>query len=159
MTVEIDESMFVKRKHEVGRMVHEQWVFGGICRETRECFLYAVPDRRAVTLMPIIRQSIRPGTQIISDCWRAYRALDHDNSYTHLAVNHKENFVDPRTGANTQLAECNWNVAKAGNRARWGTHRQMLDSYLCEFMWRRRLPDLNPFDEILFDIALYWPPQ
>jgi len=40
--VEIDESMFVRRKSNVGRLVREQWVFGGICRETKECFIVSV---------------------------------------------------------------------------------------------------------------------
>ena len=39
-----------------------QWVFGGICRETGESFMYAVADRSAATLVPIIQASVRPGT-------------------------------------------------------------------------------------------------
>ena len=39
MHVEIDESMFVRRKGNIWRKVKEQWVFGGICRETGSCFL------------------------------------------------------------------------------------------------------------------------
>jgi hypothetical protein len=64
-TVEIDESMFVRRKNHVGRVLPQQWVFGGICRETKECFMMCVPDRTAATLMPIIQARIRPGTTII----------------------------------------------------------------------------------------------
>jgi hypothetical protein len=74
-SVEIDESVFAKRKYSVGRQVPEQWVFGGICRETKESFLYSVPDRRASTLLPIIEESILPGTIIVSDEWRAYQGI------------------------------------------------------------------------------------
>ena len=37
-TVEIDESAFVQRKHNVGRAVNTQWVFGGIDTDTQEGF-------------------------------------------------------------------------------------------------------------------------
>ena len=64
-TVEIDESMFSRRKYEVGRVMPQQWVFGALCRETGECLLVPVPDRSKKTLMPIIEANILPGTTII----------------------------------------------------------------------------------------------
>ena len=53
-TVEVDERILDRRKDHQGRNLPQQWVFGGICRETRECFMYTVPDRSAATLLPII---------------------------------------------------------------------------------------------------------
>ena len=46
-TEEIDDSAFVRRKSNVGRMVNTQWVFGGIDVETKHGFLVAVPQRDA----------------------------------------------------------------------------------------------------------------
>ena len=66
-TVEVDESLFSRRKNHQGPVVPQQWVFGGICRETRDSFMFTVPDRSAPTLLPIIQASIRPGTTIMSD--------------------------------------------------------------------------------------------
>ena len=82
----------------------QQWVFGAICRETRECFIVWAPDRSANTLMPIIQEKIKLETKIISDRWRAYNQIV-DSSYKHFTVNHKYNFVDPITGAHTQTIE------------------------------------------------------
>ena len=41
--VKIDESKFGKRKYNVSRVVEGQWVFGGICRETRKFFYGLCP--------------------------------------------------------------------------------------------------------------------
>ena len=59
-TVEIDESMFSRRKNQVGRVLPQQWVFSGLCRETGDCFLIPVPKRSNETLMPIISANILP---------------------------------------------------------------------------------------------------
>ena len=54
-TVEIDESKFGKCKYNVGRVIEGQWVFGGICRETRDLFFVPVAERTAQTLLSAIR--------------------------------------------------------------------------------------------------------
>ena len=99
-TVEIDESKFGKRKYNVGKLVKGKWVFGGICRETRDFFAVPVKKRNSATLLECIREFIEPGTTIISDCWKAYDCLTQEG-YKHLKVNHKLNFVDPKTKAHT----------------------------------------------------------
>ena len=53
-------------------MLPEQWIFGGICRETREVFMVAVPNRTADVLLGVIREKIRAGSTIMLDCWSAY---------------------------------------------------------------------------------------
>lgn len=71
-TVEIDESKFGKRKHHRGHRVEGQWVFGGYERETGNCFMIPVENRTANTLLEIIKDWIKPGTTIISDCWKVF---------------------------------------------------------------------------------------
>ncbi|XP_068233875.1 uncharacterized protein, partial [Palaemon carinicauda] len=112
LTVEIDESKFGKRKYNVGRVIEGQWVFGGICRETRDLFFVPVQDRSAETLLAIICQYIAEGTTVISDCWKAYNCLEKEG-YKHPTVNHSVNFVDPVTGAHTNTIERTWRGTKA----------------------------------------------
>lgn len=40
---------------------------GGVGRQAKQCFLYAVPDRTAETLLSYIENGILPETTIISD--------------------------------------------------------------------------------------------
>lgn len=155
-TVEIDESLFTRRKNNAGRVLPQQWMFGGICRETKECFVVNVPDRSAATLMPLIHQWIRPGTTIISDSWRAYNGIQ-TAGFAHQTVNHNYNFVDPATGAHTQTVERMWRSVKFRNKKQSGTTRDFMESYLAEYMWRSRLNGRDPFTVILQDIAEFWP--
>lgn len=111
LTVEIDESKFGKRKYNVGRVIEGQWVFGGICRESKDFFMVPVKRCTAETLLPIITARIANGTKIISDCWKAYDCLEQQG-YRHLKVNHSINFVDPETGAHTNTIERKWRDAK-----------------------------------------------
>lgn len=160
-TVEIDESCFSRRKNNVGKVYPQQWVFGGVCRETKQTFLYAVPDRTAATLKQCIKDTILPKTTVISDLWKAYEGLDRDEDmqYVHLTVNHSQNFIDPISGAYTQTIESVWAAAKRRNKKECGTSRSLLDSYLCEFMYRQRYREVDLFQQIFTDIVAFWPPE
>lgn len=135
--VEIDESQFYKRKSNRGRIGEPIWVFGGIERNTRKCFLVPVQNRTRNTLMEIISRKIRPQTRIISDQWAAYRSLYQSNIYTHEEINHSVNFVDPNNPeVHTQNVECMWNHAKTKLSIQHGTQGRLFNGYLIEFMFR-----------------------
>lgn len=85
--VQIDEGKFGKRKYHRGHRVEGQWVFGGIEDGTRKCVMVAVDKRDENTLLPVIKKWIKPGTLIISDCWKAYINLEK-HGYFHSTVNH-----------------------------------------------------------------------
>ena len=150
--VEIDESTWTKRKYNRGRQVGTQWVFGGIDRDTRECFVVPVDRRDAATLLPIIHQYILPGTTIYSDQWRAYNAISNGNygpdRYIHQTVNHSVNFVDPTTLVHTQNIENMWMVAKMNKKNQMGQHRSLLNTHLAEFMWRRKFGE-RPLENLI----------
>jgi transposase-like protein len=107
-TVEIDESKFGRRKHGKG----EQWVFGGVERESGKTFLVPVQDRTADTLMAVISDWIEPGTTVISDCSVAYRGLEAQG-YTHETVHRTIGFVDQQTGAHINTIQSTWRHVKA----------------------------------------------
>ena len=134
MVVEIDESKFGKRKYSL-RLVEGQWVFGGICRETCDGFLVALPGNKQdrANLEPIIIKNIEPGTAIISDCWKAYDNLG-SVGFSHLTVNHSYNFVDLTTGAHTKNIENLWWQVKR-QLSETHTRRENWDTHLCEYIY------------------------
>ena len=100
-----------------------------------EKILCEVPDQSAETLLKQIKLHIEPGTTIVSECWKVYKASDlQDAGFTHKTVNHKTSFVDPDTGPNTLKVERMWGSAKWQNKRHRGTARQHLTSYLAEHM-------------------------
>ena len=54
--VEVDESLFARRKYNRGRIVEERWIFGGYDAVEKMGFLVPVPARDAGTLLPIVQQ-------------------------------------------------------------------------------------------------------
>jgi transposase-like protein len=165
VVVEIDESMFTKRKYNRGRQRNGQWVFGGFERDSKKCFMVVVPSRGADVLLPLIKKYVRPGSIILSDLWAAYNGIESmldDNyqplSYAHGTVNHSETFLDPDTLIHTNGIEGQWSHAKK-SLPKFGVHKALLDSYLGRFLWFRgaRMESDDPFMYMLQTIAQQYP--
>lgn len=144
-TVEVDKSFFIRRRHNVGKVTQPLWIFGGYDAAEKEGFLATVSNRDAETLLPLIKKYILPGTTVVSDC-----------RYEHKTIHHKLNFVDPTTKARTNHVERMWKEAKQRIKLEGGINRDLVDSYLTEFMWRQKFKQ-DPFVSILNQIAEYYP--
>ena len=147
--VEIDESKFVKRKYHKGKPRKcKDWILGGICRETGECFMRIVKNRNKDTLLKYIQMYVKPGTVIITDCWAAYKDLKEleGMEYTHYTVNHSETYVDAVTGAHTNTIEGTWAHCKRAC-PKLGLRSNFLDGYICRFIWFKLTKSLgkDPF--------------
>ena len=151
-TVEIDESKFGRRKYHRGHPVKNQWVFGGVERESGETFLVRVPDRTADTLMTIIRDCIEPGNTVISDGWAAYRDLD-SQGYTHHTINHSIQFVNPDNEAHTNKIESTWQKVKVflGIYNRGEDYEYHLAHYM--FAARCKARGVSPYIEFIHLVA------
>lgn len=156
--VEIDESKIGRRNLNVRRSVEGQWVFGALCRETRDCFMVPVAQRNSNTLLAIIKDRILPGSIIISDCWKAYQCLQ-DEGYKHLTVNHSINFVDPSDKAtHTNNIERLWREAKS-NKPLYGRRKKHFADYLARSMFLMAISDPNKrFHIFLQEIASLYNP-
>ncbi|MGL5706978.1 MAG: IS1595 family transposase [Aeromonas sp.] len=134
--VEIDESKFGKRKYNRGHRVEGVWVLG-ICERTaeRKVFYQAVPNRKEVTLLPILKERIHPKSTVYSDCWRAYSNLAVHFAQ-HGTVNHSVGFKDIITGVHTNVVEGNWSAVKAQTPVRCRTVN-LINIYLIRYMINR----------------------
>jgi len=102
-------TLFTLLKNKTGRILSQQWAFGGICGEIHDVFMVIVPIRSTNILILIIENNIAACYIIISDCWKSYDTLKHNNAFQHIMlVNHKYNFVSPDSGAHTQNIERLW---------------------------------------------------
>ena len=126
-----------------------------------EIFLLGILGSKSIckNVMAEIKNHIRPGSVIYSDCWKGY---DHNEPieawFSHFTVNHRYNFIDPETAANTQKIERLWGSAKWRNKKHRGTARHHLDSYLAEFMCRQKAKEENFLNGFL-EISELWPPK
>lgn len=107
LSIEIDESVFSKRKYNKGRVTKQKWVLGGIVRENKEIFLVPIEKRDSETLTKVIQENVKPKTKIITDRWKGYNNITKKD-YQHLTVNHSVNFVDPTTKEHTNTIESVW---------------------------------------------------
>ena len=80
----------------------------------------------------LVQQFIERGTTIISGKFSPYFNLN-SLGYIHIMVNHAENFVDPFTGAHLNTIEGVWSQIKRKLKAKNGTPKSKLPSYLDEF--------------------------
>lgn len=140
LTVEIDESKIFKNKNNIGRLSRGQeeceWVFGGICRETKDTFFVIVQNRTEQTLLRCIQENIELGTKIISDCWRSYRNLS-EYGYEHETINHSQNFLSPEDATiHTQTIERCWRDLK--QNIPLGSPYDSRDSYLYVYSFKKR---------------------
>ena len=99
------------------------WVLRMVERDTNLCMMFAVPDRSAATLLPIIPQHVLPGTCILTDGWWAYHQLPRPHD---VVTNHRLHFVDPNDPTlHTNTVEGSWAKCKAKFRAMHGTNDEL----------------------------------
>jgi len=114
-----------------------RWVFGIYDPTDKVGYIQLVDTRDMITLLPIIKQCVKPGTTIWSDEWVAYHQLS-TLGFQHQTVNHSQNFKDPDTGTCTNHVEAYWCAVKRHFNTMVGTSRDILPTYLNKHMWRER---------------------
>ena len=148
-----------KRKYARGRVPQTKttWLFGIISIQEHKAYVEFVEKRDFIHIIPLITRHIRPGATINSDEAKVYKTLDSMN-YVHNTVIHKENFVDPQSGAHTNSIKNFWSYLKYHLKIVKGSQKSMTDGHVDEFLYRfNRRDEGQIFELLLNDIALYYP--
>ncbi|KAG0417724.1 hypothetical protein EQH57_0905 [Dictyocoela roeselum] len=111
LEVQVDESLFRRRKYNNGRKKKQIWVFGGVEANSKKCFFRVVEKRDKPTLQGLIDLNVFKKSEITSDMWRAYIGLE-DRGFLHFTVDHSKEYVNKLTGKHTQKIENLWMLVK-----------------------------------------------
>ena len=132
--VEVDESYFGgSRKGKRGRGAAGKVPVFGLLKRNGKVYTVMIPDAKTKTLMPIIREKVKPDSIVYSDFWRGYNALDI-SEFKHYRINHSELFADKHNHING--IENFWNQAKRHLRKFNGIPREHFHLFLKECEWR-----------------------
>lgn len=94
--VEVDESYFGPRRvrGKRGRGARKKVIVFGLMKRQGKVFTQVISHASQAEILPIIRRTVKSGSDIYSDGWRSYDALAI-YGYNHKKVKHEENeFAD-----------------------------------------------------------------
>ncbi len=136
--IEVDESYFGgHRKGKRGRGAGGKVPVFGILKRGGKVYTKVIPDAKAGTLMPIIREKVMPDSIVYSDYWRGYNVLDV-SEFKHYRINHSKLFADKHNHING--IENFWNQAKRHLRKFNGVPKEHFPLFLKECEWRFNNP-------------------
>lgn len=133
--IEVDESYFGghhKGKRDRGA-AGKVAVFGLLKRGER-VYAVVIPDERRGTLLPIIRQKVKPDSIVYTDTFKSYDTLDV-SGFRYHRVNHSKTYVDG-AGNHINGIENFWGQAKRHLRKYNGIPRDNFPLFLKEYEWR-----------------------
>ncbi len=132
--IECDESYFGgARKGNRGRGAGGKVAVFGILKRGGKVYTQIIENAKAKTLLPIIRDRIRPDSIVYTDYWRSYNALDV-SEFKHYRINHSKLFASKHNHING--IENFWNQAKRHLRKYNGVPKNHFNLFLKECEWR-----------------------
>jgi transposase len=132
--VEADESYFGGiRKGKRGRGAAGKVPVFGLLKRGGRVVTVMIPNARTDTLMPIIREMVRPDSIVYTDGLASYDALDV-SGFRHVRINHSDCFVAGQSHING--IENFWNQAKRHLRRFNGIPKNSFFLFLKECEWR-----------------------
>lgn len=142
--IEVDESYFGgRRKGKRGRGAAGKIPVFGLLKRNGKVYVVVIPDSKSQTLLPIIREKVKPDSVIYSDTFRSYDVLD-TSEFKHYRINHSKEFADKHNHING--IENFWSQAKRHLRRFNGIPKEHFYLYLKECEWR--FNHSNPLNQL-----------
>lgn len=128
--IEVDESYFGgRRKGKRGRGAGNKVHVFGLLKRNGSVYACIIPNARADTLTPIIREKVKPDSIVYTDSFRSYNALGV-SELTHYRINHSKEFAQDRNHIN--VLENFWSQAKLHMRKYNGIPKEHFHLFLKE---------------------------
>ena len=132
--IEVDESYFGgHRKGKRERGAAGKVAVFGLLKRNGQVYTVAVPNTQTATLLPIIREQVKPDSIVYTDSNRSYDVLDV-SEFSHFRINHSTHFAEKHNHING--IENFWNQAKRHLRKFNGIPKEHFELYLKECEWR-----------------------
>ena len=132
--IEVDESYFGgHRKGKRERGAAGKVAVFGLLKRNGQVYTVAVPNTQTATLLPIIREQVKPDSIVYTDSYRSYDVLDV-SEFSHFRINHSTHFAEKHNHING--IENFWNQAKRHLRKFNGILKEHFELYLKECEWR-----------------------
>ena len=132
--IEADESYFGgTRKGKRGRGAVGKVTVFGLLKRNGKVYTIVVPNAQSATLLPIIREKVKPDSIVYTDTFRSYDVLDV-SEFSHFSINHSTHFAENHNHING--IENFWNQAKRHLRKFNGIPKEHFELYLKECEWR-----------------------
>jgi transposase len=130
--VEVDETIIGGKIEASKGALSNKAIVLGMLERGGNVVTEVVSDRRRNTLLPIIKDTVRPYSIVHTDEHTAYQTIGA-HGYYHETVNHSaEQYVSP-TGSSVNAIEGFWAAVKRGIN---GTHIHVSEKHLGEFEYR-----------------------
>ncbi|MFU2109703.1 IS1595 family transposase [Glaesserella parasuis] len=132
--IELDESYFDgTRKGKRGRGAVGKTAVFGLLKRDGKVYTVVVPNTQSATLLPIIREKVKPDSIVYTDFYRSYDVLDV-SEFNHFRINHSTHFAEKQNHING--IENFWNQAKRHLRKFNCIPKAHFELYLKECEWR-----------------------
>ena len=92
--IKADESYFGgSQKGKRGRGAAGKVAVFGLLNRNGKVYTVAVPNTQSATLLPIIREQVKPDSIVYTDTYRSYDVLDV-SEFSHFRINHSTHFAE-----------------------------------------------------------------